>query len=250
MAAQRRWRKIFSNASGGLVTLGVMNTFRLQSPLRAAVRPTLLAGLLALVAGGSSTALAQPGGSGDKAGPLMLNFKLGPAIPLTYKDQPSSVKTLDVLPVAASITLEGGYALDTARRAYLLLPLQIMTGAKDGSLGSTLRITRVVVPVGFQYDIPISAVPGLYIYPRVYVGYMAYIVSLSSNALSLSSTSHGVSFAPEFGVKYVFRRRFNFAFEPFSLPLSYFSGKDVNTNAEISSYILDYRMNLSFGVNL
>lgn len=237
-------------ASGWLATLVAVNPFRLHLPLRAAARSTLLACLLALVVGGNSTAVAQPGRSGDKAGPLMLNLKLGPAIPLTYKDQPSSVKTLDVLPVAASITLEGGYALDAARRAYLLLPLQIMTGAKDGSLGSTLRITRVVVPVGFQYDIPISAVPGLYIYPRVYVGYMAYIVSLSSNALSLSSTSHGVSFAPELGVKYIFRRRFNFAFEPFSLPLSYFSGKDVNTNAEISNYILDYRMNLSFGVNL
>ena len=211
---------------------------------------------MALAAGSSQTARAQnsiemtpispssTGSSGevgaDKSGPIMINFKLGPSIPVAYKDPTPGFGPLDVLPVAASITIEGGYALGRTRQAYITLPLQILTGTM-----SNVRITRVVVPVGFQYDIPIRAVPGLYIYPRLFVGYLAHISS-SSN---ISITTNGMMFAPEFGAKYVFRKRLNFAFEPFSLPFTFTSGKDI-FGRDSSTYYLEYRLNVSVGVNI
>ena len=93
--------------------------------------------------------------------------------------------------------------------------------------------------------IPIRAVPGLFLYPRASLGYLAYIVSASGQR----DTSHGLQVAPEFGVKYVLRRRWNFALEPFSLPVSVIFPRD-NSGSVQSGWIIDYRINFSAGVNL
>lgn len=209
------------------------------SPIKKSVAALIALGAVL----GSGAAHAQ-----DKAGPVMLNLKLGPSIPVAIKDQPSGSSATDVLPVSFSLTLEGGIALDQARQAYLVLPFQILVGTKSASafgFSYSLTSTRVVVPIGFQYDIPIRAVPGLFLYPRASLGYQAYIVSASGQR----DTTHGLQVAPEFGVKYVLRRRWNFALEPFSLPVSVLFPRD-NSGSVQSGWIIDYRINFSAGVNL
>src|SRR5262245_18942594 len=122
--------------------------------------------LLGLFCGQPRAAFLQT--QGGKAGSFMVNLKLGPSIPAFLNDLPSGASALDAIPAEFAMELELGFALDRDRNAYLLFPFQFEVATQRvaipffGTVSSTL--TTVMVPVGFQYDIPIAAVPGLYVY--------------------------------------------------------------------------------------
>jgi hypothetical protein len=169
----------------------------------------------AAAASGSTHVYENPG---DKAGRFMASAKLGPAICLyncTHQ---------------GAFVLELGFSVLPNKNAYLLLPLQFQFG-----LGGA----AVIVPLGFQYDVAVPWLPGLYIYPRFSIGYALLIESTMPGA----PTVHSGTVIPEFGVKYVFRRRWNFGGEIFSLPL-YFG--QMQSGAFLNVY---YRILLSAGVN-
>lgn len=210
----------------------------------------VLLGVLGLLAVQTRTASAAEflGPQGGKSGPFMANLKMGVAIPVYFKDLPSNVSALDVLPAQFAMQLEFGFALDKDRNAYLTFPFQFEVVQRSvlvpffGTLTATYA--TVMLPVAFQYDIPIAALPGLYIYPRITVGYAAFIGS-SNGSSSTSTTSYGVMI-PEFGVKYVFRQRVNFGFEPFALPM-FFNGDSSNNG--VGGFRLEYRMMFYGGMN-
>lgn len=69
--------------------------------------------------------------------------------------------------------------------------------------------TIISLPVGVQYDVPISSVPGLHLYPRASVG-PAFFTGGGGAALLLMFDG---------GIKYNIQDRFYLGFEPFSLPI-------------------------------
>lgn len=172
--------------------------------------PKVLVALMAAALLHSHPASALPQGEG-KTGPIMLNLKIGP-----------SIGALNV-PTQFALVLDAGYAVDRARNAYVLFPLQFAFSA---------GLSIIHIPVGFQYDFALP-VKGLYIYPRFSIGYAAFVGAGGQTA------NFGV-IIPEVGVKYVLKRRWNFAFEPFSLPI-YFNGNGA---------AVAYRLLFSAGVNL
>lgn len=167
---------------------------------------------------------------GDKAGPLMFNMKLGAAIGIPG-DGGSLFYTADQF----LLQLEFGGALDAGRQAYLTFPLTFELGGSYNyyNLRGPSGYNVVMVPLAFQYDIPIRAVPGLYLYPRGQIGYAAFI------GRNGAGTSHFGFIAPEFGIKYVLKRRWNFGGEPFSLPV--FFNRD--------GALMNYRLTFYAGVN-
>jgi hypothetical protein len=215
------------------------------------VAPLLVAGGL-LLSGGASAETAQPG----KAGPIMLNLKLGANIPVFLADTSrggntlSGSRLLDAIPAGFAMQAEFGFAVDRARNAYLLFPFEFHVGGNSAG-GFTTTHVQVVLPFGFQYDIPI--LPGLYLYPRASMGYAAYIIAASGGGATSTQTYHGGMFTPEFGAKYVLKRRFNFGFEPFSLPIHFYKpaatvgGRTVEGDIQV---LLDYRLHFYAGVNL
>lgn len=159
-------------------------------------------------------AAAQSPLTAEKVGPFMANFKIGPAFGAHNTGH------------QGAIVLDVGWSVLSNKNGYLLLPLQFQFAQGGGA---------VVVPVGFQYDIPIHAVPGLYLYPRLSLGYAAFIASAEGE----TQTSHFGALIPEFGAKYVLKGRWNLGGEIFSLPVYFNSG-----GAAVS-----YRILLSGGMN-
>lgn len=145
-----------------------------------------------------------------KAGRFMANLKIGPALGAYNAGH------------QGAIVLEGGMAVLPDRSLYVLLPLQFQFAQGGGS---------IIIPVGLQYDIRLP-VKGLYVYPRLSIGYAAVIASGVD-------TAHLGMVNPEFGIKYVYKGRWNFGGEPFSLPI-FFSGGGASLN---------YRILLSAGAN-
>lgn len=153
----------------------------------------------------------------EKVGRFMANFKVGPAICLYACSH------------QGTMLLEIGYSVLPNKNAYLLLPLQAQF-APSGAV--------VMVPIGFQYDLAVSRVPGLYFYPRLSVGYALIIDNVNSSA----PRTHGGVILPEFGVKYVYHGRFNIGGEFFSLPL-------IMGPTAVGYLNLYYRITLSAGLN-
>jgi hypothetical protein len=166
----------------------------------------------------SSPALARRYGGSGKSGPLMLNLKIGPAIELKN------------LPTQVALELDFGVALTGDRALYLVLAPQFHLAN---------NISTIMVPLGIQYDIALP-VPGLYLYPRVSMGYAASIYDYGCvfNYCATSTVHRGFAL-PEIGIKYVIRGRGNVGFEPFSLPI-FFEQKWVG---------LQYRLLFYGGVN-
>ncbi len=158
----------------------------------------------------------------EKAGRVMLNLRFGPPIDL--------VNSANMF--AVGIDLGGAITLN--RNGYVLLQPEVQFGSD---------LTAVLVPAGFQYDIPLP-LRGLYIYPRISMGYAAFISSYTDRAGPITVTSRGTTHLgvaiPELGIKYVARGRFNFAFEPFSLPV-FFNGE---------TYAIQWRLMFSVGLNI
>jgi hypothetical protein len=183
----------------------------------------------------------------DKSGRFMFNLKFGPAIGMrnivTSSNTPS-VRGDDFF----ALVLDFGVALDAAKNAYLLFPLQFQL--HDTSTCQNIFPPRpctpaaqpwqvVMVPIGFQYDIPIRAVPGLYLTPRLIAGYAAFVPDVGD-------TVHSGFVAPEFGVKLIIKRRVNIGFDPFSLPIFFTPKFPVAGQTFVT---LEYRLLWYAGVN-
>lgn len=198
----------------------------------------LALGLLAQPRGQARAESNKPAGDikiigsagGGKAGRFMVGLKLAPAIGIQDNNN------VDLFPTETqfALQLEAGYAFDSARRAYVLFPLQFHFGG---------GATSVMVPLGFQYDLPITPLPGLYVYPRITLGYAAVIAGRQLGG----GTYHGGVIIPEFGVKYVIKKRVNLGFEPFSLPI--FFGPKGSTQGYDPKVALQYRLLFYGGVN-
>jgi hypothetical protein len=182
---------------------------RPASTLAFVLSASLLLGATAHAAGFGSA----PDG---KAGRLMFNLKVGPAfaayddfyatstntpLPVTCSSFPYECPDSG-LGITGTLMLDFGLAVTPDRNGYLLFPLQFQI-AKAGSF--------VMIPIGFQYDIPLP-VRGLYLTPRLSVGYAAYVVR-GHRVADLGA------FVPEFGAKYVIARRWNVGLDAFSLPI-------------------------------
>ncbi len=157
---------------------------------------------------------SAPAAPSDKVGRFMANFKIGPAIGAHNAGH------------QGAIVLEAGWSVLPNKNAYLLFPLQFQFAEGGGA---------IILPVGFQYDIGIKQVPGLYLYPRLSFGYAAFIAS----ALGQTATTHFGVLMPEFGAKYVYKGRYNFGGEIFSLPIYFNDG----------GAAVQYRILLSAGMN-
>lgn len=148
----------------------------------------------------------------DKAGPFDLGLRLGPALGLKNADN------------AFALSLHLGYAVTPDRNGYVqILPqLHIASG-----------LTQIMLPLGFQFDIPLPR--RFYIYPRVAMGYGVILQDLPAGG---SQTLHGGVALPAIGVKYVLVGRLALTFEPFDLAV--FFNQD--------TYAVWYR--LMFGASL
>jgi hypothetical protein len=150
----------------------------------------------------------------EKVGRFMVNLKIGPAL--------GAYNSVHL----GAIVLELGWSVLPNKDLYLLLPLQFHFTQGGGA---------VIVPVGLQYDIRLP-VPGLYLYPRLSLGYVA---SFAGDGMGGTATSHFGIVTPEFGIKYVFQGRWNLGGEIFSLPIA-FNG---------AGAALQYRILVSAGLN-
>ncbi len=139
-------------------------------------------------------------GQYNKPGRFMLNLKIGPAICATGCVAHEGAVVADI-----------GWSVLPNKNAYVVVPLQFQFSTTTAA---------VMVPFGFQYDFAISKVPGLYIYPRVSVGYAA----LFDSSTGVQTTTHAGLFLPELGAKFILRGRFNFGGEIFSLPVVFGRG--------------------------
>lgn len=149
----------------------------------------------------------------EKAGRMMANLKLGPSF-LAYPTYGSGVTF-----AMAALTLEFGYAVTPDRNGYL-------TGKLDFQMSSL--VSYISIPaIGFQYDVRLP-VRGLYLTPRGSIGYALAVGTSTATCgiaacITQTSYEHLGVFTAEIGVKYIYRGRFNFGFDPFSLPI-YFNG--------------------------
>jgi len=163
-----------------------------------------------------------------KKGIFMFNLKFGAAVGLrdVTTNGGTSLRGDDFF----ALILDFGVAVTPDHNGYIVLPLQfqlheIGTGqvcVQFDVLGRCIQFAPgaasvnpwqvVMVPIGFQYDIPIKAVPGLYITPRIVAGYAAYVPDVGN-------TINAGFIAPEVGAKLVIKSRFNVGFEPLSLPI-------------------------------
>jgi hypothetical protein len=178
-------------------------------------RERLLARLLPVAALLALLAAARPA-QAQKAGPVQLNFKIGPAIGVNDAS------------TQFSLQFELGFAVTANRAGYIVFPFTLQVGGGE---------TIIHVPIGFQYDIAIRAVRGLYLYPRFIFGFSADHINGSDG------TAVGMVLGPGFGIKYVLNGRFNFMFEPFNLPIGVYFFDNV------TAVPIWYTLHFGFGFN-
>ena len=210
----------------------------------------LLIGLLVLC-GLSTAARAYPAWmQSDKSGRFMFNLKFGAAVGvrdvITGPNAPASRRGDDYF----ALVLDFGIAVDDAKNAYIVVPLQFqvhdtgcvaspITGQGCIANNTSEPWQTIMIPVGFQYDIAIKAVPGLYITPRLIAGYAAYVPDVGN-------TINAGFVVPEIGAKLIINKRFNVGFEPFSLPIFFAPKTPVSGNTFVT---VDYRLLWYGGVN-
>jgi hypothetical protein len=166
---------------------------------------------LAFVAALGRTAAAFPSFMQEgKAGIWMFNLKFGPAITA----RPFlNCAGMFCSPTLAAIDLNMGVAVDHARNAYIILPTPAFEVHDQFAI--------IMLPIGFQYDIPIHKVPGLYITPRFELGYAPLVPNVGS-------TVHMGFVEMAGGAKFIFNKRWNVGFEPISLAVFFGSQNNVN----------------------
>jgi hypothetical protein len=151
----------------------------------------------------------------DKAGAWFFNIKLGTRQGI-YN---SSSGTLEVV-------LDFGRSLTASGNLYFVLPLQFaflqnyIATDESRITGSSASIS---VPIGLQYDVPLL-IPGMYLTPRVVIGYSYAASQISglttSGSVGVLLSGHRAILIPEFGWKWVFRRRMNFGADLLSIPIT------------------------------
>lgn len=129
---------------------------------------------------------SKPAAAADS---MWFNMKLGPSIGASN--------------AVTQFALQFEFAYKLIPNGYLLVPFQMQFGNGVTSLG---------FPLGFQYDIAIPGVKGLFLYPRLAIGYGLFVPSGAD-------AQHAFLLIPGFGVKYVLKERWQFGFEPFELPV-------------------------------
>lgn len=164
-----------------------------------------------------------------KAGPFVLNLRLGPAVPLALFSSDTGLVGATELPTEFALGLEAGFALNQGRSLYLVVPAQVQLELTAGKVTATW----LMAPLGLHGDLPIRAAPGLFLYLRLSVG---YAVGLFADA----PTTHMGLAVPALGIKYVIRRRVNLGFEPLNLPMLFHP----------KLLLLFYRPMFHLGVNL
>jgi hypothetical protein len=194
--------------------------------------------VVALLLGLSQSAWAVPSWMQEgKTGPFMFNLHIGPAI-----------GAKDAINMGA-IVLDFGFAVDHKKNAYLLFPMQFQFANVSYSVfgvSGGYTVGYIMVPLGFQYDIAIPQVPGLYISPRIVGGYTAITASCTN-----CDTKHAGFIAPEATIKLVINKRWNVGLVPFSLPI-FISSTTTQTPTGTQTNIgtsIDYRILFFGGLN-
>lgn len=167
--------------------------------------------------------------SGEKPGPWMFNLKTGGAFTFFAGNDYGYAYGL---PNMFVLQMEGGYALDRKRNAYLLFsPTFELTGG----------LSAVLLPFGFQYDIPMPFLKGFYLVPRASAGFGVLVHHGYYYYGGYQAATYLTGFfAPEFGAKYVLKGRMNFGLDLFSLPI--FIGSQ--------GVLVQYRAFLYAGINI
>lgn len=150
--------------------------------------------------GGGDQPSGGENGQFNKAGRFMANLKIGPAICAYTCTSHEGALVVDL-----------GWSVLPNRNAYVIIPLQFQFSTTTAA---------VIAPFGFQYDLAIPRVPGLYFYPRLSLGYAA----LLDSSTGVTTTTHAGILLPELGAKFILRGRFNFGGEFFSLPVIFGRG--------------------------
>lgn len=168
--------------------------------------------LKAVVAVLSAAAVTALAGSAEakvgeeKAGPLMGNFKLAPAV---------SFGDVGYFGTQFAMELEIAYAVDSDNNAYLGFNPQFQFG---GWSGATINL-----PFTFQYDIPIKSVKGLYLYPKINLGLAIFTNGgygyCGRRGCYGGNAEAAFTLQPEFGVKYNLFKNFHVLGEPLSFPI-------------------------------
>lgn len=162
---------------------------------------TLALTALALVIGFATEAEAKVGEK--KAGPLMGNFKLAPAV---------SFGDVGYLDTQFALQLEIAYAVDRKNAAYIGFNPQFQFA----------NFTNINLTGTFQYDIELP-VEGLYLYPKINAGLAIFPNSFAGYCGRFGCGGRGASVAfalqPEFGVKYNIFKNFHVLGEPLSFPI-------------------------------
>lgn len=209
----------------------------------------LLVGLLVLCSFSTAARAFPAWMQSDKAGRFMFNLKFGAAIGLrdvwTGQNAQASRRGDDYF----ALVLDFGIALDDGKSAYIVLPLQFQvhdTGSGICPIAGQPCIysgvepwQMVMIPLGFQYDLAIKAVPGLYITPRIVAGYVAYVPDVGN-------TINAGFVAVEVGAKLVIKKRVNLGFEPLSLPIFFAPKTPVSGNTMVT---VDWRLLWYAGFN-
>lgn len=159
-----------------------------------------------------------------KSGRVMLNARGGIAVGIANTEQD--------LRLLGMVGIDFGVAVDEHRNAYIVFTPQV---------DLQKNTYNVMVPLGFQYDIRLTR--GLYLTPRMSLGYSALISNASADFgslhFSVNRVIHGGVAIPELGLKYVINGRFNIGIEPLSFPI-FFNTED---------YAAWYRANAFLGLN-
>ncbi len=153
----------------------------------------------------------------DKAGPLMGNFKLGPAVSFGGDfggPRGGCLGCFGFNDTQFAMELEIAYALDRGNKAaYIGFNPQFQFG-----FGTIINLTGT-----FQYDIQIAAskVRGLYIYPKINVGAAIYPNNPYYYGINgcFGCTSAAFTLQPELGVKFNIFKNFHVLGEPLSFPI-------------------------------
>ena len=143
----------------------------------------------------------------DKAGRVMINVKIGPAI------------NIDDTRTQFALSPEFAVALDRKYNAYLGLGPQFQFGD---------YFTLINIPLFFEYDIELP-VKGLFLYPKVNAGlsYWANTWRYSEKAFFMLE--------PAFGVKYQFHKNVHVGGEPIGIPI--YLGRIVAVQYHLFAYI-------------
>lgn len=165
-----------------------------------------------------------PGGE-VKAGAAMLNLRLGPMFSAFAADARGRIGTASG-GKTVGVSAEFGYGFGREHNIYLIAPLSYHYVPATGA-------HMVSIQLGAQFDIPIRSVPGLFLYPRVAVGYVGLLQAGETTSVGMLT--------PEFGIKYVIKKRVNVGIEPLSIPMIFHP---------LEGWILGfYRISGSVGVN-